>query len=197
MFVYSPAFLRWHPRKLTWSAVPRNSNCGADLKRRLLQYNLVARRTGVFDDQHDCQASVDSNVLLRKPARMRIALSAIASILSALALLLIKETVFLLSEYRQASEREELAHKSTCPHVTCLEPEVAELDFEFPFLCGLGACVFVAFALVVLLRCRCSSRVEPAALRVRRVRLNHNEDAGTEEVNFAESRISDRRVVSK
>ena len=52
---------------------------------------------------------------------------------------------------------------------------VAVLDFEFPFLCGFGAGAFVALALVVILRYLCSSRVEPATLRVRRVRLNHNE----------------------
>ena len=46
---------------------------------------------------HDCRAFVGSNALLRKPARMRVALSATAGILSALAPLLIKETVFLLS----------------------------------------------------------------------------------------------------
>ena len=64
--------------------------------------------------------------------------------------------------------------------MTCPEPEVADLDGEFPFLCGLGTAETVTLALVVLLRCRCSSRVEPAALQVRRVHLNHNEDAGTE-----------------
>ena len=52
----------------------------------------------MFDDQHECQAFVGTNVVLRKPARMRVALSATASILSALARLLIKETAFLLSE---------------------------------------------------------------------------------------------------
>ena len=46
-------------------------------------------------------------VLLRKPARKRVALSATAGIISALAPLLIKETGF-LSEYRQASERQDL-----------------------------------------------------------------------------------------
>ena len=71
----------------------------------------VVWRTGMFDDQHDCQASVGSNIF--KQARMRVALSATAGILSALAPLLIKETVFFLSEYRQASERQELAHKFT------------------------------------------------------------------------------------
>ena len=95
----------------------------------------------MFDDQRHCQAFGGSNVLLLRPARMRVALSATAGILSPLAPLLIKETVFLLSEYRQASVRQELAHKSTCPIVDC--PEL-DLDCEFPFLCGLGTGVFVA-----------------------------------------------------
>ena len=55
---------------------------------------------------------------------MRVALSATAGIFSALAPLLFKETVVLLSEYRQASER------LTSPIVTCPEPEVADLDGE-------------------------------------------------------------------
>ena len=81
---------------------------------------------------------------------MRVALPATAGILSVLALLLVKETVFLLSEYRQGSE---LAHKFTCSIVTCPEPEVADLDYEFPFLCGLvGTSVMVELALVVIFR---------------------------------------------
>ena len=43
-------------------------------------------------DQHDCHLFVGSSVLPCKPARMRVALSATAGILSALAPLLIKET---------------------------------------------------------------------------------------------------------
>ena len=39
--------------------------------------------------------------------------------------------------------------------------------------------------------------VEPATLRVRHVRLNHREDVRTEKCNVAQSRISDRRVVSR
>ena len=35
--------------------------------------------------------------------------------------------------------------------MTCPEPDFAVLDFEFPFLCGFGAAVFVALALVVIL----------------------------------------------
>ena len=81
----------------------------------------------MFDDQHDCHAFVGSSVLPCKPARMRVALSATAGILSALAPLLFKETVFIL-----------LVRKSTCPIVICPEPEVAVIDFEFPFLCGFG-----------------------------------------------------------
>ena len=53
------------------------------------------------DGQHDSQASVGSNVLHRKPVRMRVTLSATAGVLSALTPLLIKETVFFLSENRQ------------------------------------------------------------------------------------------------
>ena len=93
----------------------------------------------MFDDQHDCQAFVGSSVLHCKPARLRVALCATAGSLSTLAPLLIKETVSLLMEFRQVSERQELAHKSTCPIVTCQEREVADLDFEFPCIRGLGA----------------------------------------------------------
>ena len=107
------------------------------------------------------------SVLLREPARMRVALSATAGILSATARLLIKETGFFLSEYRQASERHALAVKSTCPNATCQEPEVADLDGEFPFLCGLGTGVIVTLALVVpsfplLLPCRTSTAPSPS-----------------------------------
>ena len=42
-----------------------------------------------------------------------------------------------------------------------------------------------------------SSRVEPATLRVRRVRLNHSAVVRTERSNVAQCRISDRRVVSR
>ena len=67
-----------------------------------------------------------------------VALSATAGILSALAPPLTKDIVSLLSAHRQASERQELAHDYPCAFVICLEPEVADLDFEFPFLCGFG-----------------------------------------------------------
>ena len=93
----------------------------------------------MLDHQHYCQAFVGSSVLLCKPGRLRVALSATAGSLSAVSPLLIEETVFLLMDFRQVSERQELAHKSTCPIVTCPEPEVADLDFEFPCICGLGA----------------------------------------------------------
>ena len=150
----------------------------------------------MFDDQNDCHAFVCSNALRCKPARMRVALSATASILCALALLLIKETDFLMSECRQASERQEIAHKCTGSLVLCLEFEVPVCDFEFPFFCAFGAGVFVALALAVIRRYLCSSRVEPASLRVRRVRLNHSEYVRTAESNVAQPRISDRRVIS-
>ena len=104
----------------------------------------------MFDDQQNCQAFVGSVFFPCKPARMRVALSATAGTPSALAPLLIKETVFFLSEYRQASERQELAHKSTCPAVVCTELQVAVLDVDFPFLCGFGAGVFVALTLTLL-----------------------------------------------
>ena len=52
----------------------------------------------------------------------------------------------------------------------------------------------MTLALVVLLRYRCSSRVEPAALRVRRVRLNLSEDVRSEGVKRDQFRISDRRA---
>ena len=128
-------------------------------------------------------------VLLRKPARMSDPSSATVGILSALALLLINETSFLLSEYRQVLERQQLVHKNTSSNETCPEPEVADLDCEFPFLCGLGTGVLMTLALVVLSRYRCSSRAGPAALQARRVRLKR--------VNFAQSKICDRPVVSR
>ena len=80
--------------------------------------------------------------------------------------------------------------------MTCPEPQVADLDCEFPFLCGWGTGVLVSLALAVILRYLCSSRVEPANLRVCRVRLNHSEDVRTERSSVAQSRISDRGVVS-
>ena len=74
--------------------------------------------------QHDSSVvkQLSPNCLLCKPAVIRLVLSPSAGILSPLALLLIKETVFLVLENRQASERQERAHKSRCPFVTCPEP---------------------------------------------------------------------------
>ena len=89
--------------------------------------------------------------LLCNPSRTRVALSATASNHSALAHLLIKRTVLLLSEYRQASERQEPVHKSTFPIEECPEPENVDQDWELPFLCGLGTGVLVALALAVVL----------------------------------------------
>ena len=91
---------------------------------------------------------------------------------------------------------QELAHKSTCPSVTCREHEVADLDGEFPFPCGLGTGVIVTLVLPVILRYLCFSRVEPATHPVHRVRLKHSEAVRIEKSNFAQSRLSDRRVVS-
>ena len=120
----------------------------------------------MFDGQHDNQACVGSSVLPCKPARMRVALSATAGVLSALAPLLMKETVLSLSEFRQAPERQELAHMPTGPMVTCPELEAADLDFELPFICGFGTGLLVALAHNVILRCLCSSRVVTVTLRV-------------------------------
>ena len=120
-----------------------------------------------------------------KPSRMRVALSATAGILSALALLLVKETVFLFVGVPTGIRAIELANKSTCSIVTCPQPQVADLDFEFPFLCGLGTGVMVELG-------------DPSsfAFRFRRVRLKHCEDVRTERCKVAQSRISDGRVVS-
>ena len=57
---------------------------------------------------------------------MRVTFSATASILSVLAPLWIKETVLLVSEYRQASERQELVHKCASPILECQEPEIVD-----------------------------------------------------------------------
>ena len=135
------------------------------------------------------------SVLRGKQVRMCVSLCAAASIFSALAPLRI-EIVFLLSEYRQASERQEFAHDCTCPIATCLEPEVADLDFECPFICGMGVGVLVTLALVTL-RWLCSCREKPLTLRVRRVRLRHGDDISAEQVDVAQSRTWDRRVVSR
>ena len=56
--------------------------------------------------------------------------------------------------------------------------------------------MIVSLALVVILRYVCSACAEPAALRVRRVRLNHRRDVGFKGSGVGPSRVSDRRVVS-
>ena len=66
----------------------------------------------MFDEQHDCQAFVGSNILLSKSARMRVVSLATTGILFALSLLVLK-TGLLLSGLRHASERQELAHQSS------------------------------------------------------------------------------------
>ena len=85
----------------------------------------------MLDEWHDCQAFVGSNVLLRKPARMRVAFSAPADVLCALAPILISETDFLLSELRQASEQQEVAHQPTGPADLGPEIQVGVGHFEF------------------------------------------------------------------
>ena len=130
----------------------------------------------MFDDQHNRQASVGSNVLLRKPARMSVAFSATAGILSAPAPLLTRK---LLSENREVSERQDLVHKCACPILECPEPESGSFRIS-----------------VDRARAYLWSRVEPSPLRGRRVRLHHSEDIRTEKSNVAQFRISDRRVVS-
>ena len=127
---------------------------------------------------------------------MRVALSATAGILSALAPLMIKETCFLLSENRQASERHELAHNSICPNVTRPEPEIADLhrvpvSLWFGYRRDCDACSRGAPWLLYL------SRVEPEALRVRRVRMNHDEDSRIEGVNVANRVPGERGTRSK
>ena len=86
----------------------------------------------------------------------------------------------LLSKYRQASERQELAHDFRCHLVHCPELEVADFDFKFPFVCGLGTGVRVALSLALIIRCLWSSRVELVTLRVRGVHLKSLQDVGTE-----------------
>ena len=79
--------------------------------------------------------------------------------------------------------------------MTCPEPEVADLDFELPFNCGLGTGIFfVALALAVILRYAFATCAERVTLQVPRVRLDHSEVVRTEKSNVAQSRISDRRV---
>ena len=73
------------------------------------------------------------NVLLRKPARMRVAHSTTAGFLS-------KKPI---SSCR-STERQELAHKCAQPIVDCPEPETVDQEWELPFLCGLGTGVLLS-----------------------------------------------------
>ena len=65
--------------------------------------NLVGRRTQMFSDHRVASKPVSAQhaLLFCKPARMLVSFYATVGVLSGLALLLIKETVFLLSVYRQ------------------------------------------------------------------------------------------------
>ena len=56
--------------------------------------------------------------------------------------------------------------------------------------------VIASLVLVVILRFVCSTGAEPAALRVRRVRLNHRADVGVGRSSVDKSRVSDRLVIS-
>ena len=98
------------------------------------------------DDQHDCQASVGSNVLLRKPARMRVALHSrhclcIGSSPDSGDSFL---PVGVSTGIRAARARS----RFYLPVVTCPEPKVADLDFKFAFLCGFDTSALVALPLV-------------------------------------------------
>ena len=80
-------------------------------------------------------------------------LACVSCIISALVpLLIMQETVFLLSEYRQASEWQELVHKCVCPVLGCPEPEPALQEWEFP----------LALGLVTGFACRPRLRVDPS-----------------------------------
>ena len=141
---------------------------------------------------HDCKPLLAQIFfLLCKPSRTRVALSATASSLSALAHLLIKRTVILLSEYRQASERQEPVHKSTFPIKECPEPENVDQS-------GWGASVSLwAWVRAYLLRLLSRRALPVLNQRTLRVRLNQREDVRTERSHVAQSRISDHRVVSR
>ena len=130
------------------------------------------------------------SVLLCKPARMRVALSATAGILSALVPLLIKETVFLLSEYPSGKSSPASAH---LPSWIVWGSRLLITSGSFRFC----AAVLDALSLAVILRYMCCYRVEPTIPRVRRVRQNHSESVRTERNHIAQSRISDRRLVSR
>ena len=116
------------------------------------------------------------SVLLCKPACMRVAFSATAGIVFALAplSLLIKDTVCLLSECRQAPERQELSVQ--VPSWIAQNLRLLFRSGSFRFSVDWVRGVLVALALASILLYLCSSWVEPATLRVRRVRLNHSED---------------------
>ena len=148
----------------------------------------------MYDGQHHSQASVGSNVLLRKPARMRVELSATEGVLSALTPLPIKEASFLLSENRQASERQEHAHKSRRPIVRALGYWVR---LRVTVSLWPGYSVIVSLALVATLRCVWSTGAEPPALWVQHVRVNHKGDVGKEGPSVGRSGVSERLVVSR
>ena len=101
----------------------------------------------------------------------------LTGILFALTSLLIKETVFFLSKYRLASERQELFHKCVCvcPILECPESEPVKQEWE-----SLVTGLLLAFTCVWNLRCLQENRVGPAPFRVRRVRLIRSADVSPE-----------------
>ena len=76
-------------------------------------------------------------LLFCKPARLLVAFSAAVGVLSGLALLLIKETVFLLSVYRQASQLGHLGNTCVCLVLDSSEQDPAPHECESPFARGL------------------------------------------------------------
>ena len=84
----------------------------------------------MFDDQHDCQASVGSKCFALQPARMMSrCLPQEVFILSAL---LLKETVFLLSECRDKHPSGKSSLTSVrVPSWDCPDPEIVDQEWEF------------------------------------------------------------------
>ena len=92
----------------------------------------------------------------------------------------------------QSSVHSSVLRRTPARMRTWAEPEVPDLDCEFSFICGLGAGVIVTLVFVVILRYlllftrRTSSPPSPSSPA----------DVRTEVSNVAQSRISDRSVVS-
>ena len=126
----------------------------------------------MFDNQHDCQAFVGC-LATQLPC---VSLDLPQQVFALLWLLSWSRSPF--SSCRSIAKHPSDKSSLTSLLAPCyfLDPEVADLDLESPFFCGLDTEVIVTLALVVVLRYLRSSRAESAALRVCRVRLNDNED---------------------